>query len=117
MIDTNPTAQADKKRPPRFLLAMPEETRVAIERAAFVNGRTVTAEINLRLKATLQAEAAASKSTHTGTSYSAANIPTVVHTANDNGPAHALSGIDQAMLEVFRRMPAEKQLALLSLFR
>lgn len=95
---------------------MPEETRVAIERAAFVNGRTVTAEINLRLKATLLAEPKTPKTTHTGTSYSVGHVPTVLHT-NDNGPAHSLSGIDQAMLDVFRRLPAEKQLALLSLFR
>lgn len=32
-------------------------------------------------------------------------------------PDYTLTGIDQAMLTVFRAMPPEKQLALLSLFR
>lgn len=96
---------------------MPEDLRLAIERAAFVNGRTVTAEINLRLKATLQAEAAQAPSERKGNSYAPSNAPTVLHTANDNGPASDLAGTEKAMLDVFRAMPPEKQLALLSLFR
>ncbi len=116
VTDTHPHPPADKKRPPRFLLAMPEDVRIAIERAAFVNGRTVTAEINLRLKATIKAETAAQAPSGPA-SYNAPNTPTVLHTANDKGPASTLSGTDQAMLEVFRGLPPEKQLALLSLFR
>ncbi len=95
---------------------MPEDVRLAVERAAFVNGRTVTAEINLRLKATIKAESAAPAGTAPA-SYPTPNTPTVLHTANDKGPASTLSGTDQAMLEVFRGLPPEKQLALLSLFR
>lgn len=110
-------ASDEKKRPPRFLLAMPEDVRVAIERAAFVNGRTVTAEINLRLKSTLQAETTQAPSERKGNAYALPNAPTVLHTANDNGPTSDLTGTDKAMLDVFRAMPPEKQLALLSLFR
>lgn len=37
--------------------------------------------------------------------------------ANEKSPDYTLTGIDQAMLAIFRAMPPEKQLALLSLFR
>lgn len=107
-----------KKRPPRFLLAMPDDTRLAIERAAFVAGRTVTAEINQRLKASLRADTAPDN-------YPAGPLTTgiaVVHdsgpgTHKDKSPADPLSETDRAMLAVFRRLPVDKQLALLSLFK
>lgn len=98
------------KRPPRFLLAMPDELRGYIERAASINGRTVTAEIVTRLQASLSA----SVTNHNP--YTQPNTPTVVP-INDHGPAGALADTDRAMLEIFRKMPVEKQLALLSLFR
>ncbi|MBU0749163.1 MAG: Arc family DNA-binding protein [Gammaproteobacteria bacterium] len=116
MTTVQTEATQEKKRPPRFLLAMPEDVRLAIERAAFTNGRTVTAEINLRLKASLDNKPPATQ-TSGPASYSAPNTPTVLHPANDKGPASTLSGTDQAMLEVFRGLPPEKQLALLSLFK
>nr|WP_255594681.1 Arc family DNA-binding protein [Acidovorax sp. sif1233] len=108
-------ASQEKKRPPRFLLAMPEDVRVAIERAAFSHGRTVTAEINLRLKASLEKSGGATQSpnVYAGTSWA----PPVIPSGNEKDPASTLSGTDQAMLEVFRGLPPEKQLALLSLFR
>lgn len=97
---------------------MPDDVRAAIERAAFVSGRTLTAEINMRLEASLRAEAETQTQTAKPlASYTAPNTPTVLHTANDKGPASTLSGTDQAMLDVFRALPPEKQLALLSLFR
>jgi hypothetical protein len=93
---------------------MPEDVRVAIERAAFVNGRTVTAEINLRLKSTLLAEWGEVPAN--GNTY-APSPPTVLHTGSGSDTAGALTVTDKAMLEVFRRLPPEKQLALLSLFK
>lgn len=97
---------------------MPDDVRAAIERAAFVSGRTLTAEINMRLEASLRSEAEAQpQSTKPLASYTSPTAPTVRHTTNDKGPASTLSGTDQAMLEVFRSLPPEKQLALLSLFR
>lgn len=94
---------------------MPEETRIAIERAAYVAGRTVTAEINLRLKASLQADTLPA----TYTQASAATALTTLHEtgAQTKSPADLLTELDRAMLGVFRRMPPEKQLALLSLFK
>lgn len=99
-------APDEKKRPPRFLLAMPDDMRMALEKAAYVHGRTLTAEINLRLKSTLQAPP----------SYSARPAATVEHT-NEKSLDGTLSGTDQAMLEIFRRLPVEKQLGLIALFK
>lgn len=97
--------------PPTALRLHPD-TRAELVRIAFINGRSLSKEIALRLEASLKAEAAP-----TGpASYSEPNLATVGHT-NEKGPAGALSGTDQAMLEIFRSLPAEKQLALLSLFK
>lgn len=93
------------------VLRLHPDMRAELIRIAFVNGRSLSKEIATRLEASLK-EATAPKLI-----YSATPREDAAHLANDNGPAHSLSGIDQAMLEVFRRMPAEKQLALLSLFR
>ncbi|UUZ68061.1 hypothetical protein LP416_27740 [Polaromonas sp. P2-4] len=41
-------------RAPRFLLLMPDDLRHAMDRAAAVSGRTLTAEINIRLKESLK---------------------------------------------------------------
>lgn len=82
------------------------------------NGRTLTGEINERLQVSLGArgptfqgilarEAARKNGKETEK----------VEPINDNGPASALSDTDRAMLAVFRAMPVEKQLALLSLFK
>lgn len=90
---------------------MPDDLREGIERAAFQHGRTLTTEINLRLRASLQAAA----STSAPAVYGAPPPPQAITTSE---PVSCdLSATDRAMLEVFRRMPPEKQLALLSLFR
>lgn len=96
----------EKKRPPRFLLAMPEHIRIAIEKEAFIHHRTVTAEINSRLEDTLKVGKTGEKPS-----------PAYITRTNEEGLASALTDTDQAMLEIFRKLPPEKQLALLSLFR
>lgn len=103
------------KRPPRFLLAMPDAVRIPIEAAAHANNRTVTAEINGRLRASLNNSPpppASRANPYTVEGPRATVIPT-----NDHGPAGVISDTDRAMLEIFRKLPVEKQLALLSLFR
>ena len=92
--------------PPTALRLHPD-TRAELVRLAFINGRSLSKEIAVRLEASL-------KENKTGDTASPAYKLT---TTNDEGPASAISGTDQAMLEVFRRLPPEKQLALLSLFR
>lgn len=100
------------------VLRLHPDVRAELVRIAFVNGRSLSKEIAVRLEASLKVGAVAPPAASAKpASYSAANSPTVVQTANDNGPASALSGTDQAMLDVFRGLPPEKQLALLSLFR
>ncbi len=101
------------------LVRMSLDLKGRLQREAFINGRKLTGEINQRLEASLKADAAPAPAAPPSgpASYSAPNTPTVLHTANDKGPASTLSGTDQAMLEVFRGLPPEKQLALLSLFR
>lgn len=108
------------KRSPRFLLLMPDEMRLEIAQIAAANARTVTAEINARLRASLQT------TTQPGIapSYSPTPKATVMHTndaAHDQSQpitaSHHITAIDAAMLKVFKAMPPEKQLALLSLFK
>lgn len=91
---------------------MPDDVRSAIERAAFTHGRTVTAEINLRLRSSLEEEG------KRGAAYPAAQHVQALTTAeHDSANGVVLSATDHAMLDVFHRLPPEKQLALLSLFR
>lgn len=94
---------------------MREDLRHALEKAAITNGRTLTAEINTRLRESFQAPTAEQYPSKSK-GYPAPTHTSVFHT-NEKGPASTLSGTDQAMLEVFRALPPEKQLALLSLFR
>lgn len=81
-------------------------------RLANVNGRSLSKEIAQRLEESLKAETAQRQPT-----YTTLNV-TTRHTAQeDKSPADPLTETDRAMLAVFRRMPVEKQLALLSLFK
>lgn len=89
------------------LVRMSLDLKGRLQREAFVNGRKLTGEINIRLESSL-------KENKTGDTASPAYK---LAPANNDGPAGAISGTDQAMLEIFRKLPPEKQLALLSLFR
>ena len=51
---TNQSNKKLPKRSPRFLLLMPEDVRHEIERSATAFGRTVTSEINLRLRESIK---------------------------------------------------------------
>lgn len=103
------------------VLRLHPDVRAELARLAFVNGRSLSKEIAVRLEASLKGSLAkpapAAQSAATPSSYSEPHSPTVMHTANDHGPSIALTGTDKAMLEVFRALSPEKQLALLSLFR
>lgn len=97
-----------------LLLRLSTQLKADLQRAAFVNKRTVTAEIQIRLQNSLLQDQAIEPDA--ATPYTAPNAP-AVYATNDNGPAGAISGTDQAILRVFRALPVEKQLALLSLLR
>ena len=83
---------------PQYPLRMPDELREQVERAAKENGRSLNAEICERLRESLS--------------------PRVVHVTGEGVPIAYIqeSPAEAQMLRLFRRMPAEKQLALLSLF-
>ncbi len=110
-----------------LLLRLPAELKAELQRQADANGRRITAEINTRLRIslggkgpTLQgilAREAERKGTISNPPPSYTAGPTPALTTNDNGPAPAHTDLDRAMLDVFRKMPVEKQLALLSLFK
>ena len=93
-----------------LLIRLPTEMKADLARAAAINGKKMNTEVIDRLAASLAA------SVTNPNPYARPNTPTVALT-NDHGPAGALADTDRAMLEVFRKLPVEKQLALLSLFR
>lgn len=97
------------------LVRMSIELKGRLQKEAFVHHRKLTQEINMRLEASLSEEPPKPRPARPP-SYVEPNTPTVIPT-NDHGPAGAISDTDRAMLEVFRKLPVEKQLALLSLFR
>jgi hypothetical protein len=89
------------------LVRMSLDLKGRLQREAFINGRKLTGEINVRLEASLKGHKAGDSDTP----------QYIVSETSTNGPEGPLSGTDQAMLEIFRKLPPEKQLALLSLFR
>lgn len=95
------------------LVRMSHEQKAALQREATIHGRSLTAEINMRIKASFKADLPPSYTTP-----AAATVHTTLHEprAQTKGPADPLTETDRAMLAIFRRMPVEKQLALLSLF-
>lgn len=104
------------------LVRMTNEQKDLLLKHAKQNGRTLTGEINARLKTSLGAhgptlqgilarEAEAKAAAYRGD-------PKEALPPSDNGTAAAPpSDLDRAMLQVFHAMPVEKQLALLSLFK
>ena len=106
----NPTVNTNKNYIARdvqpTVLRLHPETRAELMRLAAVHGRSLSKEIALRLEASLVTDR---------TTISAA--PGTSDGAQTKSPADSLTETDRAMLGVFRRLPPEKQLALLSLFR
>jgi len=107
----------------QLLLRIPAELRAALQREADAQGRKLTQEINRRLRDSLAPTSPPTRLAQAidlgrrlPASYTAANA-SETYPAKEQSPADALTDIDRAMLAVFRAMPPEKQLALLSLFR
>lgn len=100
--------KAGKNSDAQLLIRLPSGLKTALQREAFANGRTLTAEVNYRLQRSLEESQHAS-------SFTAHIQPASGHEPLENGLQ--LSATDHAMLDVFHKMPVEKQLALLSLFK
>jgi hypothetical protein len=93
---------------------MEKELKGALQQAAVMHGRTLTKEINTRLRESLTPPMRAQSSV--AEDVAEKKVLQLGHTA---ASVHisAVSNLDQAMLGIFRAMPVEKQLALLSLFK
>ena len=105
------------------VLRLHPDLREELVRLAAFNNRSLTKEIADRLKNSLPARGptmqkflARDLNDDLPASYTAEHTAAAI-AINDKGPASALSDTDRAMLQVFRAMPVEKQLALLSLFK
>lgn len=88
------------------------ELRAELQRLAYISKRSLSKEIARRLEASLQLPPpgkAPAPALHTYP-----NHATQALTTNDRP---ALSDHDQAMLVIFRQLPADKQLSLLTLLR
>lgn len=84
-----------------FGVRMPPELKARIEAEAKKNGRSMNTEVVARLAASLREEAA----------YQAGSPATPAYANN------ALTEAEKQMLATFKALPAEKQLALLALFK
>ena len=106
--------QKAEKNDATVLVRLPNDLKAMLMREASVNGRRITAEINMRLKASLET-----------TGITPASVPGVLPRsytalqAEQKGSSNApkLSEDDQALLAAFRRMAPEKKLALLALLK
>ena len=103
----------DSKNNASLLLRLPEDMKAALQKSATLNGRRITAEINRRLRNSLAHEPVT-----TGTPGDpGARYQRAQEINNADAYRAGLSSSDLAMLEIFRDLPPEKQLALLSLFK
>lgn len=87
---------------PQFGLRMPADLREQIEKEAGINGRSINAEIIARLRASLGTENPVLPAS-----------PVAMEPASEWG----MSDSERAMLALFRRWSAEKQLSFLVLFK
>jgi hypothetical protein len=88
-----------------FGVRMPTELKETLEREAKINNRSLNSELVERLQRSLERQ--------TG----AADAPYAAAQARPADYASAMSDSERQFLGVFRRLPVEKQLALLALFR
>jgi len=86
-----------------FGVRMPSELKEMLEREAKINNRSLNSEIIDRLKKGLEQQAG--------------NANYVAPASANTDYANPLSDSERQFLGIFRRLPVEKQLALLSLFR
>ncbi|MGE0350935.1 hypothetical protein [Hydrogenophaga sp.] len=93
------------------VLRLPPEMRNELVRIANGKGVSLSKEITERLRNGLV------HGVNTHLTPEQAVVVLAAHARNEAQEAELLTELDRAMLAVFRKMPVEKQLALLSLFR
>jgi hypothetical protein len=102
-------AQPDKNDT-TLMIRLPTELKDRLQRAAFMNDRKISAEVNLRLRNSLLADESVSARSLSGSG------PTVV---NEQRAAYlaGLNEAERALLDLIRAMSPEKQGALLTVLR
>lgn len=95
-----------------LMIRLPSELKADLMRQATINGRRITTEINMRLRDSLKPQTPPEAAPH----YS---LGTAARPSRTQEPTRDLrnSELEEAILAVIRRMPPEKQLAFLSLFK
>jgi len=88
-----------------FGVRMPSELKEVLEREAKINTRSLNSEIVDRLKKSMEQQTMAGNANYVATA------------SSNTDYTHTLSDSERQFLGVFRRLPVEKQLALLSLFK
>lgn len=104
-----------EKNDETVLVRLPARLKAALLKEAAKNGRRITAEINIRLEESFN-PGTPSDTTPKVTTYAKAGPVKALTTGEPTADA-TVSDLDAAMLKLFRNMPVEKQLALLSLFK
>lgn len=102
------------------VLRLHPDMRAELVRLANINGRSLSKEIATRLEASLNATVntqGLAPSVEETNPIAHPDDTTAHRITQEKSPADLLTEVDRAMLGVFRRMPVEKQLALLSLFK
>lgn len=112
-------------RAPRFLLLMPNDLRHALEKAALEGGRPLTSEINRRLANSLLDQGL--RPPRNGPIYAMADLAYKLREPNGaadlagrsdaNTPVPSAGQAESQVVAAFRRLPVEKQLALLALLK
>jgi|GEM_PF-1161157 len=86
------------------------ELRAALEREASINGRTLSAEIIRRLKASLEVD-------HVRTELRLGEVAPTVQVSREGPAGKPLSDGQRMILAIWDQMPPEKQLALLTVLK
>lgn len=100
-----------------LLVRLPRELKAELMRQAAINGRRITVEINMRLSASLESPAPNTPNQPLATY---PTQPVQALTTEDRpkeGNGDTLNDHDRAVLALFRQLPPEKQLSLLTLLR
>lgn len=93
--------EAGPKRPGRVLIGMPDDLRAALDREAFAYSRTLTAEVNMRLRESLEGKAL--------------NAPRAAEAAQYL--AEGLAPDEVQLLLLFKKLTPDKRAALLELLK
>lgn len=114
VVNTKAKSQATATgRAPRFLLALPEDLRHALEKSALAVGRPLTTEINRRLRESLKSRVDVVLRDRQGVYTHVLELRTGEPELDGIEPAD----LEAELLEHFRRLPMEKKIALLALMK